>query len=246
MTGATVALFAHSPERENADLLARDTLLFATAFLMAGNRLLVHAPPVVLLPLLLGAESGRSRLVVESAERAPPPLILMPARESEGPETALYRPLPDTEAGDLPPSSLLDRLAALGFIDDRWRQRADVEPRHILAAEQPVTIAAIGWSDEMHDLCEAAEGYSGRAQIPLIVVDHSSSPLAERKGWTSALSLAVERLGSQSGVMDSYRAEDDNGGRELEGPGFHEADQEAWREARLVIVAEALAEMMSR
>ena len=242
MTAKSVALFAHPVERELSHQMARDALILANALLVREHRLLLHAPPAVLVPLLFGAEVRRAQIVVESDERAPAPIAVMPADGGDDPEAILFEGVRLSEDEEAPPVSLFGQLVALGYIDDRWLRDERLNPMEVLHSEHPEAIVAMGWSKEMAELCEAAEAFSEDTGALLIVGGTQRQAFVERPRWQ-----AIEELELMQDVPSPQSTPEDLEGPESEGPSiplsdaFREAWREAQRQAHLVMLAEALA-----
>jgi hypothetical protein len=242
MTGRTVALIAHSPGAGGTARMARDAVAFAVALMLHRQRVLLHADPVLAVPVLFAAEAARAPLVLEGAGRQPHPIILMPmATWSEGPESALFAPVigaGGTDGEDRRRSSLLDQLDALGLVDGRWLRGDASSPRVILAEEAPSDIIAMGWSPAMEDVVRAAEDYARENDASLLLAGDRTGPMRERRGWRD-LSETIDFPIPADPIAAEWETGERRG--EDEPDDLRAARREAYRQAYTMLLAETAA-----
>ncbi len=192
---SAVGLFAHT-SAEESDAMARDAAAIAVALLTRGHRLLLHLSPSLTVPLLL-AGTAWARLVLESEDRRPPPLIMLPTPWPEGPEAALFSEVEigggEPEGEESRRTALIERFASLGAVDLRWTRHSPVSdqgPLAILAEERPGAIVAMGWSNTMEEWLVAAQEYSGPSGARLLVAGPRRGAAARSDLWRDLATLA--------------------------------------------------------
>lgn len=238
---STVGLIAHTPI-ESGNEMERDAVALALVLMVHDHRLLLHASPDIIVPLLLAGEAARAQLVLEDAVRRPHPMVMLPSPRPEGAEEALYArieigsPFGNREGVDKEPRflSLIEQFEALGVVDTRWMRPANAGARleTILEQEAPAAILAMGWSSEMEWVASAAEDHGLRHDIPLVVAGPPLGPMASSRVWRDLEEVADTSLPEIDDLLrdDSYRSEE-----------FMDAWRVARRRARTVLAAEALA-----
>ncbi len=189
----SVGLIAHASSEDSVDTMERDMIALGTALIRHGHSLLLHAGDSLALPLLLAASSHRAPIVLEGAERAPRPIVMMPMKPvgiGELPDAAFRAPVTvgstaavESRKEEPMSVSLLDQLSALGVVDRKWMDRQDANMFEIFETERPSAIVCMGWADEMGDIVKSAESYANKIRSRLVVAGPRRGSMIKSETW---------------------------------------------------------------
>lgn len=237
MITPNIAMFAHLDADEGASTTAQEALLFASALLASGVRLVVDAPPPVLLPILLAARSFAAQPTLEVVDRGVPPIRLIRRIEDPFLEAGLDQRITIGDEEDAPPVSLIEQAASLGYVDLSWTSGEGLSYAAMLREGDVCAVVAMGWSWTMNEIVSAAEAVREDRGIPLLFAGSQSDRFKERLPWKSLAGY----VDAPATDIQPLRLEDEE---PADGELFSEEYWIAWERARgqasLVMNAEAL------